>query len=95
MEKKSRFTKWGYEPVVLNTKAKAVFDKAFDKLKEHCRLLKWQLSDLVMRVAYDEYGDVHYELSFVLDNERHEIIVASVYEFDDSIFKFIMEQANK
>lgn len=93
MEKKSRFTKWGYEPVVLNTKAKEVFDKAFDKLKSHCGLLKWTLSDLVMRVAYDEYGDVHYELSFVLDNERHEIIVTSVYDFDKSIFEFIMSQA--
>ncbi len=91
MERKSRFTKWGYEPVVLNTKAKEVFDKAFDKLKNHLSLLKKSADQLTIRVAYDEHGDIHYEMSFVLDGERHEIIVTSVYEFDEKIFNFIME----
>lgn len=95
MEKKSRFTKWGYEPVVLNTKAKEVFDNAFDKLKSHCRLLNLVVSDLVMRTAYDEFGDVHYELSFVLQDERHEIISTSVYDFEQKIFDFIMESQSK
>lgn len=91
MQKKSRFTKWGYEPVVLNTKAKEVFEDVFEKLKARLKMLKKPVSDLVMRTAYDEYGDVHYELSFVIDGERHEIITTSVYEFDEKIFEFLYE----
>lgn len=94
MEKKTKFTKWGYEPVVLNTKAKAVFDEAFDDLKKHAKLSNKKVDMIVMRTAYDEHGDVHYELSFVMDFKQHEIVVTSVYDFKQSIFDFFVNNAN-
>jgi len=91
MEKKTRFTKWGYEPVVLNSKAKEVFDKIFEKLRVHVKVLKKEVDQVVMRVAYDEYGEIYYELSFVIENNRHEIITSSIYDFDTKIFEFLYE----
>lgn len=90
MKKKSRFTKWGYEPVVLNTKAREVFDSAFLRLRKQYALINKSVEEAEIRVAYDEYGDIHYELSFVVDEKRNEIICTSVYEFESKIFDFVV-----